>query len=145
MDSYDPGASTSKNANSNNTVELADKQPILPLVPSISMPFQGALPVLFNDELKEFLSRGNDLVSTGSSSSLVERHKSYICSNSKARRKQIVPYIWKIPNERKLRVAASVANTELLKRLLDSGTDPNSYDDHKRTALHLAASRGLLS
>lgn len=59
-----------------------------------------------------------------------------------ARRNALVPYICKIPNERKLRLAASVSNIELLKRLLDDGINPDSFDDHKRTALHLAASRG---
>lgn len=60
-----------------------------------------------------------------------------------SRRHALVPYICKIPNERKLRLAASVANTELIKRLLLENTSPDSCDDHKRTALHLAASRGL--
>lgn len=60
-----------------------------------------------------------------------------------SRRHALVPYICKIPNERKLRLAASVANIELLKHLLLQGTSPDSSDDHKRTALHLAASRGV--
>lgn len=42
----------------------------------------------------------------------------------------------------RLRLAASTCNTELLTRMLEKGTDPNSSDGHKRSSLHLAACRG---
>lgn len=57
-------------------------------------------------------------------------------------RNALVPYVCKLPNERKLRLAASVSNIELLVRLLDSGVNPNTADEHLRCPLHLAASRG---
>lgn len=53
-----------------------------------------------------------------------------------------LPYIRSQSNERKLRLAASLSNVEVLIRLLESGVDPNSSDDYQRSALHLAASRG---
>lgn len=46
--------------------------------------------------------------------------------------------------ERQLRLAATVANTELLVSLLRRGISPNCVDQHKRSSLHLAASRGYL-
>lgn len=58
-------------------------------------------------------------------------------------RNALVPYVCKLPNERKLRLAASVSNIELLVRLLDSGVNPNTADEHLRCPLHLAASRGM--
>lgn len=47
-----------------------------------------------------------------------------------------------LANERKLRFAASTCNVELLCEMLDRGTNPNCYDEHKRSPLHLAACRG---
>lgn len=44
--------------------------------------------------------------------------------------------------ERRLRQAASTCNIDLLTRLLESGTNPNCADEHKRSPLHLAACRG---
>ncbi|KAG6446590.1 ankyrin repeat domain-containing protein 54 [Manduca sexta] len=44
----------------------------------------------------------------------------------------------------KLRFAASTNNTELVEKLLLSGADPNSSDEHKRSPLHLAACRGYV-
>lgn len=58
-------------------------------------------------------------------------------------RHALVPYVCKLPNERKLRLAASVSNIELLVRLLDSGVNPDTADEHLRSPLHLASSRGL--
>lgn len=60
-------------------------------------------------------------------------------------RHALVPYVCKLPNERKLRLAASVSNIELLVRLLDSGVNPDAADEHLRTPLHLSASRGQYS
>lgn len=57
-------------------------------------------------------------------------------------RHALVPYVCKLPNERKLRLAASVSNIELLVRLLDNGVSPDACDEHHRTPLHLASSRG---
>lgn len=57
-------------------------------------------------------------------------------------RHALVPYVCKLPNERKLRLAASVSNIELLVRLLDSGVNPDTADEHLRSPLHLASSRG---
>ncbi|XP_055844235.1 ankyrin repeat domain-containing protein 54 [Episyrphus balteatus] len=45
-------------------------------------------------------------------------------------------------NGRRLRLAASTCNVELLTRMLEKLTDPNSSDEHKRSPLHLAACRG---
>lgn len=59
-------------------------------------------------------------------------------------RHALVPYVCKLPNERKLRLAASVSNIELLVRLLDSGVNPDTADEHLRSPLHLASSRGKL-
>lgn len=53
-----------------------------------------------------------------------------------------LPYILSKSNERKLRLAASLSNIDVLLRLLEAGVDPNSSDDYQRSALHLAASRG---
>lgn len=58
-------------------------------------------------------------------------------------RHALVPYVCKLPNERKLRLAASVSNIELLVRLLDSGVNPDTADEHLRSPLHLASSRGM--
>lgn len=44
----------------------------------------------------------------------------------------------------KLRFAASTNNSELVEKLLSSGADPNSSDEHKRSPLHLAACRGYV-
>lgn len=49
-----------------------------------------------------------------------------------------------ICSSRKLRFAASTNNTELVEKLLLSGADPNSSDEHKRSPLHLAACRGYV-
>lgn len=57
-------------------------------------------------------------------------------------RNALIPYVCAVPNERKLRMAASVSNVELLVRMLDSGVNPNAADEHQRSPLHLAASRG---
>lgn len=54
------------------------------------------------------------------------------------------PYSCAISKQRKLRLAASLCNTELIMRLLDDGVNPDSADEHKRSPLHLAASRGYL-
>lgn len=62
-----------------------------------------------------------------------------------ARRAHMAPYVCSVPNERKLRLAASVSNVELLVRLLDNGVDPDASDEHLRSPLHLAASRGKLT
>lgn len=59
-------------------------------------------------------------------------------------RHALVPYVCKLPNERKLRLAASVSNIELLVRLLDSGVNPDTADEHLRSPLHLASSRGMI-
>ncbi|XP_072947461.1 ankyrin repeat domain-containing protein 54-like [Epargyreus clarus] len=45
---------------------------------------------------------------------------------------------------KKLRFAASTNNTELVEKLLLSGADPNSSDEHKRSPLHLASCRGYV-
>lgn len=55
-----------------------------------------------------------------------------------------VPYSCGFPKERKLRLAASICNVELLNRLLESGANPDAADEHLRSPLHLAASRGKL-
>lgn len=60
-------------------------------------------------------------------------------------RHALVPYVCKLPNERKLRLAASVSNIELLVRLLDLGVNPDTADEHLRSPLHLASSRGKYS
>lgn len=57
-------------------------------------------------------------------------------------RNALIPYVCTLPNERKLRLAASVSNVELLVRLLDAKVDPDTADEHLRSPLHLAASRG---
>lgn len=57
-------------------------------------------------------------------------------------RNALIPYVCTVPNERKLRLAASVSNVELVVRLLDAGVNPNTADEHQRSPLHLAASRG---
>lgn len=53
-----------------------------------------------------------------------------------------VPYIRNLSNERKLRLAASLSNVEVLIRLLDAGVNPNCTDEYQRSSLHLSASRG---
>ncbi|XP_013190728.1 ankyrin repeat domain-containing protein 54-like [Amyelois transitella] len=45
---------------------------------------------------------------------------------------------------KRLRVAASTNNVELVETLLLSGADPNSSDEHKRSPLHLAACWGYV-
>lgn len=47
-----------------------------------------------------------------------------------------------LANERKIRFASSTCNIELLCEMLDRGTSPNCYDEHRRSPLHLAACRG---
>lgn len=59
-------------------------------------------------------------------------------------RRALVPYVCKFSNERKLRLAASVSNIELLVRLLDNGVNPDTADEHLRSPLHLASSRGIV-
>jgi len=44
--------------------------------------------------------------------------------------------------ERKLRLAAGTNNNEQIERLLANGINPNAADEHKRTALHISASKG---
>jgi len=44
--------------------------------------------------------------------------------------------------ERKLRLAAGTNNNEQIERLLGNGINPNAADEHKRTALHISASKG---
>lgn len=71
--------------------------------------------------------------------------KSSRYQHNHSNRNALIPYVCTVPNERKLRLAASVSNVELLVRLLDSGVDPNTSDEHQRSPLHLAASRGSLT
>lgn len=52
------------------------------------------------------------------------------------------PYSSNFPKERKLRLASSICNTELLNRILETGVNPDAADEHLRSPLHLAASRG---
>lgn len=47
-------------------------------------------------------------------------------------------------NERKLRLAASTCNIELVTKLLNEGTNPNNFDEHGRSPLHLASCRGYV-
>lgn len=54
----------------------------------------------------------------------------------------LIPYAHNLLSERKLRLAASVSNVELLVRQLDAGVNANAADEHQRSPLHLAASRG---
>ena len=44
--------------------------------------------------------------------------------------------------ERKMRLAAGTNNNEQIERLLANGINPNAADEHKRTALHISASKG---
>lgn len=79
----------------------------------------------------------NKMSSRASSNALARR-----CQHRPSTRNALIPYVCTVPNERKLRLAASVSNVELLVRLLDSGVNPNTSDEHQRSPLHLAASRG---
>lgn len=73
------------------------------------------------------------------------KHKQSASSCSAHKRLlQASPYMRTKSNERKLRLAASLANIEVLLRLLEAGVNPNGSDDYQRTALHLAASRGYI-
>jgi ankyrin repeat protein len=47
-----------------------------------------------------------------------------------------------IPDERRLRQAASTNNVDQVAALLGSGVNPNCIDDQHRSPLHLAACRG---
>lgn len=53
-----------------------------------------------------------------------------------------VPYSTIYTKENRLRMAASVCNTELLDRLLEAGVNPDAADEHSRSPLHISASRG---
>ena len=44
--------------------------------------------------------------------------------------------------EKKLRMSANLNDVEAVERLLGSGANPNSTDEHKRTALHFGAAKG---
>lgn len=44
--------------------------------------------------------------------------------------------------ERKMRIAAYANNTDLMRRLLNTGVSPNNQDEQGRTPLHLASCRG---
>lgn len=79
----------------------------------------------------------NKIYSRTSSNAHARRH-----THHSSTRNALIPYVCTVPNERKLRLAASVSNVELLVRLLDSGVNPNTSDEHQRSPLHLAASRG---
>ena len=41
-----------------------------------------------------------------------------------------------------MRLAAGTNNNEQIERLLANGANPNAADEHKRTALHIAAAKG---
>lgn len=56
----------------------------------------------------------------------------------------LAPYV-KALKERKLRMASCVSNIDQLVGLLESGVSPNAADEHHRSPLHLAASRGTVS
>lgn len=169
MASHDPMASTSDghdSSHNDNTIPIASNSktslmsagpmPFGSLFPTMN--FNGDSNLLVGDQCKEALKvlsidelaeRFGPECSTSSNfrnhiskqPNIRMRKESF--QSQRARRHALVPYVCKIPKERKLRMAASVANTELLKRLLLEGTSPDTFDDHKRTALHLAASRGL--
>ena len=44
--------------------------------------------------------------------------------------------------EKKLRISANLNNLEAVERLLGGGANPNSIDEHRRTALHFSAAKG---
>lgn len=162
------------NSHNDNTIPIASNSK-MSLLPAVPMPFGSLLPKLkLNSDTKLFVGEQcKEALKVLASIDELADHFGPECSTSsnfrnqmtkqpnirmksetwsksdgksyQSRRHALVPYICKIPNERKLRLAASVANTELLKRLLLEGTCPDSFDDHKRTALHLAASRGLFN
>ncbi|XP_046403001.1 ankyrin repeat domain-containing protein 54 isoform X2 [Ischnura elegans] len=48
----------------------------------------------------------------------------------------------RLHGERKLRLAASTNNVEEVRRLLNNGINPNCYDNHRRSPLHLSSCRG---
>lgn len=51
-------------------------------------------------------------------------------------------YFVSFPEERKLRIAASLNNVETVEQLLREGVNPKVTDDKERSALHIAASKG---
>lgn len=65
-----------------------------------------------------------------------------VYSRKQARLKGGIPQILSMSRERRLRLAASTCNVELLTRLLETGTNPDCFDEHQRSSLHLAACRG---
>lgn len=106
----------------------------------------------FNINNMRFLSSHPNFVHPPNNDRLQPNHSSPTPSGSCTNKKRFhspkvpirkSPYHNRSPfNERKLRLAASLSNVEMLIRLLESGVNPNSSDDYQRSALHLAASRG---
>lgn len=85
---------------------------------------------------------GGGSSSSGGGGPLAHHHSYKMKTKINTHQRNTLPYIRSQSNERKLRLAASLSNVEVLIRLLESGVDPNSSDDYQRSALHLAASRG---
>lgn len=55
-----------------------------------------------------------------------------------------LPYHMRHFKGNRLRMAASTNSTDMLRRLLETGVNPDLADEHSRSSLHLAASRGKL-
>lgn len=70
------------------------------------------------------------------------RNKSLIRRQRLNERSALYMKYYSLSNERQLRFAASTCNVEVLWNMLNRGTNPNCYDEHKRSPLHLAACRG---
>lgn len=159
MASNDSGVDTSNdsystndnsNSNSNNTsLSASSDNRIVAFVPelqstnvrlmaslsSISGDFNGYKPPTTHAHVNKMTSRVNRC--TNPNTPTGRRHQ-----HNQSTRNALIPYVCSIPNERKLRMAASVSNTELLLRMLEAGVDPNAADEHLRSPLHLASSRG---
>lgn len=159
MASNDSGVDTSNdsystndnsNSNSNNTsLNVSAENRLVAFVPelqsttvrlmaslsSIGGDIDNYKPPTTHAHVNKITSRVNRCTNSNSPAGRRNQH-------NQSTRNALIPYVCSIPNERKLRMAASVSNTELLLRMLQAGVDPNAADEHLRSPLHLAASRG---
>lgn len=124
---------------------LAEDRFALPHLPPLPLPLLNKNPLTVNGNPSITLDQHWHAVPSLHNSTLPSGSHSYkMKSRSCLKNRFRFSYNKSESIGRKLRYASSTNNTELVSRLLESGADPNTSDEYKRSPLHLAACRGYI-